>query len=94
LIYSTGRNKSFVADLQSIYEKYLPLTEGRTTNILAHLKEADPNTFALSPVSIDGNVHSVGILLKRFPSSPSQNHSCMEWCWKIGVKNTSGASLV
>jgi glutaminase len=55
------------SDLQSIYEKYLPLTEGRTTNILAHFKEADPNTFALSSVSIDGNVHSVGDFTKKIP---------------------------
>jgi glutaminase len=67
LFNSTIRNGSFVSDLQSIYEKYLPITAGRTTNILTHLKEADPHTFALSAVSIDGNVHSVGDYSKEIP---------------------------
>jgi glutaminase len=60
-------NRSFSSDLQSIYEKFLPLTEGHTTDILAHLKDADPNTFAISAVSIGGEVHSVGDFSKEIP---------------------------
>ena len=33
----TGNKGSFGSDLQLIYEKYLTLTDGRTTNVLAHL---------------------------------------------------------
>ena len=63
----SGNKGSFATDLQLIYEKYLPLTDGRTTDILAHLQDADPNTFAISSVSIDGDVHSVGDFSKEIP---------------------------
>jgi glutaminase len=58
---------SLGSDLQLIYEKYLSLTDGRTTNILAHLQDADPDTFAISVVSINGDVHSVGDFSKEIP---------------------------
>jgi glutaminase len=61
----SGSNSSFTSYLQMIYEKYLPITEGRTTDILAHLKEADPNTLAISAVTINGDVHSVGDFSKE-----------------------------
>lgn len=63
----SGSNSSFTSYLQLIYKKYLPITEGRTTDILAHLKEADPNTLAISAVTINGDVHSVGDFSKEIP---------------------------
>jgi glutaminase len=63
----SGSNSSFTLYLQSIYEKYLSLTKGQTTDILAHLKEADPDTFAISAVSVNGDVHSVGDFAKEIP---------------------------
>lgn len=63
----SGSERSFTSELQLLYEKYLPVTEGHTTNIMAHLKEADPNTFAISSVSINGDVHSVGDFTKEIP---------------------------
>ena len=60
-------NGAFGSYLQLIYEKYLPLTRGQTTDILAHLKEADPHTFSLSAVSVAGDVHSVGDFSKEIP---------------------------
>jgi glutaminase len=59
--------KAFAADLQRVYDKYMPITEGQTTNILDHLKNADPDTFAISAVSIDGDIHSVGDFTKEIP---------------------------
>ena len=64
---SSESNRSFASYLQLIYEKYVPLTKGQTTDILAHLKEADPNTFAISAVSVDGDIHSVGDFSKEIP---------------------------
>jgi glutaminase len=55
--------KSF---LQQLYDKYLPMTKGRTTDILPQLQEADPNTFAISTVSVGGSVCCVGDFEKPF----------------------------
>ncbi len=57
---------SFIDNLQRLYDKYLPFDKGKTTDILPQLQGADPDTFALSVVSIDGEVHSVGDYQKKF----------------------------
>jgi glutaminase len=57
---------AFASFLQHLYEKYLPLTKGRTTDILPQLQAADPNTFAISAVSVEGNVCCVGDFEKPF----------------------------
>ena len=52
--------EALAAFLPQLYEKYLPLTEGSTTDILPHLQAADPNCFAIAAVSVDGTVYSAG----------------------------------
>lgn len=54
------------AFLLQLYEKYLPLTTGRTCDILPQLQAADPNDFALCAVTIDGGVHTAGDYQKLF----------------------------
>lgn len=50
----------FASFLRELHQKYLPLTEGQSSDLLPQLKEMDPNTFALSAVSVDGTICSVG----------------------------------
>lgn len=57
---------SFTANMQRLYEKYLPLDRGDTTDILPQLQTVNPNSFALSAVSVRGDVYSVGDYRKRF----------------------------
>lgn len=60
-------DNSFSSYLQHVYEKYLPLTKGHITDIPVHLKKADPNTFAIASVSVNGDVHSAGDCSKKIP---------------------------
>lgn len=53
LLSCTGM-KSF---LHHLYDKYLPMTRGRTTDILPQLQEADANTFFFPCASLPSFKH-------------------------------------
>ena len=52
--------------LQHLYEKYLPLTRGRTSDILPQLQAADPNNFAICAVTTHGDMYTAGDAQKAF----------------------------
>ncbi len=51
---------TFSSFLQEIYKKYLPFTKGNITDVPAHLMNADPDDFAVSAVSVKGDLYSAG----------------------------------
>ncbi len=53
-------DNSFTSYIQGIYEKYLSLKKGHITDVTAHLKDADPDDFAITAVSVNGDIHSAG----------------------------------
>ena len=55
---------SFSSYLEQIYEKYLPFTKGHITDVPAHLSNANPDDFAVSAVSVNGDLYSAGDCLK------------------------------
>lgn len=59
-------SSAFIYLLRELYEKYLPLVEGATTDILSQLQRAAPDTFAICAVSTAGDVHAVGDFNKQF----------------------------
>jgi glutaminase A len=59
-------DEAFASFLQHLYDTYLPLRRGRTTDILPQLQAANPDTFAISAVSVDGAVCSVGDFTRQF----------------------------
>lgn len=60
-------DKSFTSFMQKMYDKYLPLNKGRTTDILPQLQKADHRNFAIAAVSVEGAVCCVGDFEKKFP---------------------------
>ena len=60
------RDSSFIYYLKELHERYLPLVEGATTDILSQLQRAAPETFAICAVSTRGDVHAVGDFSKQF----------------------------
>lgn len=85
---------SFYSFLKILYDKYLPLSKGQTTDILAHLKNADSNLFAISTVSVDGNLQSAGDFNKKFPiqsiSKPFVYGMALEDCGEEHVRRVIG----
>ncbi len=59
-------NDGMSAYLQYLYDKYLPVTEGCTSDILPQLQAADPDDFAICAVTVDGTVHTAGDFDKAF----------------------------
>lgn len=56
---------TFPSYFKHVYEKYLTLTRGHITDVPAHLKEANPDDFAISAVTVNGDIYSAGDYLKE-----------------------------
>ncbi len=59
--------------LRELYEKYLPLREGKVADYIPELAKADPDSFGISVVTKDGQVFSAATSnsssrSSRFPS--------------------------
>lgn len=52
--------------LRELYEKYLPLREGKVADYIPELAKADPDSFGISVVTKDGQVFSAGDVKQQF----------------------------
>ena len=52
--------------LQHLYDKYLPLNEGKIYVSEPDLVELEPNSFSICIVTVDGQVYTVGDSEKPF----------------------------
>ena len=55
-------------ELKLVYEKYLPLEKGEVFGVtLQQKKKVNPNWFAISIATVDGQIYSVGDVSVRYP---------------------------
>ncbi|NEQ31434.1 MAG: glutaminase A [Leptolyngbya sp. SIO4C5] len=52
--------------LKALHEKYQPLTDGRAASYIPELTKADPNWFAISVVTVNGQTYEVGDFEQTF----------------------------
>lgn len=52
--------------LQELYDKYRPLTDGRVADYIPELAKADPKSFGISVVTVDGRCFDLGDTTTKF----------------------------